>query len=134
MGTVLEFDINTIMFSLECTTEPDDSKFANQAALANGVVLRKKTVDGFVNIWNVKTNGEFANLASVEYTDKAGGGNFGVRVSMSYNDESSHGTTFRVSPGEALQLLIQDDLTAATLLKFRAIAQGRVVEEIIEEA
>lgn len=121
-------DITRVIFTIVCSTEPDDSLFGNIAALTNGLVLRvNSATEGITNICNIKTNGDFAATAyDVTYTDKAGGGAFGVRCLLTFNSQSHFGITLRLNGGDKLELIVQDDLT--TLNKFRAIAQGHVVE------
>ena len=121
-------DVVRFMFTMECDGAPDDSKFGNLVALTNGIVLRKIDLDGVIfNYWNIKTNGEFASLSyDVTYSDKAGGGNHGVRIRMTYGGQDKHGVTIRLEPTERLELLIQDDLTG--LINFLITVQGHLVE------
>lgn len=119
-----------MLISIVCTTEPDDSKFANLAALTNGIVVRENnaTVN---NIFNAKTNGQLAErMYDVEYTDKAGGGNHGVRGRRTFGGASKNGTVIRLVSGttDAFEVIVQDDLDEAGLVSFRVVAQGHIVE------
>lgn len=124
----IQLDLTRIMIVMECSTAPDDSLFGNLTALTNGIVLRhNSTINGIRNIWNAKTNGDLAEIAyDVLYTDKAGAGHFAVRCLITLNAQRFHGVTVRMVPGDAFEIVIQDDLTA--LLKFHVIAQGHVVD------
>lgn len=127
----LRIDITRIIFTMICTGQPDDSLFANIAALVNGIVLRKK--DGeYRNYFNVKTNGDFANLAyDVTYIARTiPAGAWSVRCRYTFAGQDKHGVAIRLAAGEALQLLIQDDLTVdSDIISFRALAAGHVVTD-----
>lgn len=128
----LEIDITRLMFSIVCSSQPDDSLFAGIAALINGIVIRRK--DGsYRNYANIKANGDFANLAfDIVYTNRTTpASTFGVRVRWSFAGQDKHGVAIRLAAGESLQILIQDDLTVDTqdILSFRAIAVGHEVTD-----
>lgn len=127
----LEVDITRIIFALTCDSQPDDGLFGNIAALTNGLVIRRK--DGtYRNIGNVKSNGDFANLAyDITYSTRSvPAGSYGVRVRYSFAGQDKHGVALRLGVNEALQVMVQDNLTTGTpdILSFRAIAEGHVVE------
>lgn len=120
-STNIEVDIYNIVLQMIVTTEPDDSKFGNLAELTNGIVLRR--VDGITrNIHNIKSNADLSILSanSIMYSDKAGGGYFSVRATYPVRDKN--GVAIRLTSGDMLQMIIQDDLTS--LIKFRALAKG----------
>jgi len=125
----LAIDITRLMFAFTCTSQPDDSLFANIAALTNGLVIRRK--DGtYRNIANIKSNSDFANLAyDIVYTNRTTpASTFGVRIRWSFGGQDKHGVVIRLATGESLQILIQDTLTTgASILSFRAIAVGHEV-------
>lgn len=125
---VISIDIVRFIIVMECTGAPDDSKFGDLAALTNGVVLRKNGLDGIQNFWNFKSNGDIAAFSyDVTYSDKAGAGNHGVRSRLSYGGQDKHGVVIRLAPNEALEFLVQDDLSG--LVKFTVTVQGHVVED-----
>ena len=128
----LEIDITRLMFSITCSSQPDDSLFAGIAALVNGIVIRRK--DGsFRNYANIKSNSDFANLAyDIVYTNRTTPvSTFGVRIRWSFGGQDKHGVVIRLASDESVQILIQDDLTVDTqdILSFRAIAVGHVVTD-----
>lgn len=129
-GLFNEWDIVRVIFHIEASTAMDDGKFGNLAALTNGIVLRKK--DGeYKNIFNVKTNGEFAERAyDREYVNKppAGTGH-AMNVRRTFAGPSKNGVTIRLDPeaGDELQILVQDDLTG--LDHFHCVVQGHRVTE-----
>lgn len=124
----LEVDITRIMFTMILAGAPDDGLFGNLAALTNGLVLRR--VDGEVrNLFNVKTNGDLANLAyDVDYTTRTvPAGSYSVRCRYSLAGQDKHGVVVRLAAGESLEVWIQDDLSA--LSQFRIIAEGHIVTD-----
>jgi len=126
-NSTLEIDITRIMISLETDGPVDLDKFGDLTKLENGIVLRRTNGDTR-NIWNVKSNGEIANLC-YDYdphlaTNPSQGQN-GVNFRYSFAGQDKHGVAVRIGPGESLELLIQDDLTG--LESFRIIAEGHIV-------
>jgi hypothetical protein len=127
----LEIDVTRIIFTMTCTSLPDDGLFGNITALTNGIVIRRK--DGtYRNFANVKSNGDFANLAyDISYSTRSvPAGSYGVRCRYTFAGQDKHGVAIRLGTDEALQILIQDDLTTgADILSFRAIVAGHVVTD-----
>jgi hypothetical protein len=124
----LEVDITRIIVSMILDSQPDDGLFGNVAKLDNGIVLRR--VDGTTrNIWNVKENGDFATLAyDVTYTARTvPQGSYGMRCRYTFAGQDKHGVAVRLSAGDSLQILVQDDLTDITQL--RILAAGHVVTD-----
>ncbi|GAG89592.1 unnamed protein product, partial [marine sediment metagenome] len=93
-------DITRFIFHITDGTAMDDGTFGGIAALTRGIVLRKKLVSGnYINFWNIKTNGEFAELAyDVEYDPKAPAGVYGFRCRLTYAGEEKHGVVIRLEP------------------------------------
>jgi hypothetical protein len=106
-------DIVRLIIHITDTTAMDDGKFGGQAALTNGVVFRKKiSASQYINYWNVKTNGEIGGIAyDRRYDDKAPAGVYGMTTRLTYGGQSKHGVVIRLEPGEAIEMIIQDDLT-----------------------
>lgn len=128
----LEIDITRLIFSIICDSQPDDGLFGNITALTNGLVIRRK--DGtYRNIANIKSNGDFANLAyDVAYTTRSvPAGSYGVRCRYTFAGQDKHGVAIRLAEDESLQILIQDDLTTGTpdITSFRALAEGHIVTD-----
>jgi hypothetical protein len=94
--------------------------------LSNGCVLRKNN-GRYINYANFKKNGDFALCSgrANEYTDKGGGGAYSVLFTCNFAGQGNHGVTIRLTPGEILELIVQDDLT--DLLNFELMAQGHLV-------
>lgn len=123
----IDIDITRIIFTMTLTTAGDDGLFGNIAKLTKGLVLRKK--DGiYRNIFNVKDNGELAGYAfDLTYTTRSGGtGVFGLRCRYTFAGQDKQGVTVRLTQGESLQLIVQDDLTG--IERFRVLAEGHEVE------
>lgn len=121
------FDITIMIFTCLTDTAVDLSKFGDIAALTNGLVLRKKN-DVYMNVFNIKTNGDMANLMFFDpqtATNPAQGQDGFIGI-MTFAGQSEIGVTIRLEPGEDVQLIIQDDLTGLT--SFSVIAEGHIVE------
>lgn len=120
-------DITRLIVSFITADVVDLVKFADQPALAKGCVFRR--VDGMTNnIFNVKTNGEIANIC-YDYqpfaASKPNEGQDGAKFRISFAGQEKHGVAIRLAPGDSLQCIIQDDLTGIT--DFRIVAQGHYV-------
>lgn len=120
----VEFHITRIIIHITDELEMDDSRFGSLLELTRGVIFRQKFNDGsYNNIFNVKNNGEFGELAyDLAYQDAAKHGTYGLHCRMSFGSSGKHGTVLRIGNGEALELLIQDDLS--DLDSFRIMVQG----------
>lgn len=122
-------DLTRIMIQITTDAAPDFGKFGDIVdGLTNGVVLRFKNGE-YKNIFNVKKNSEFANLA-YDYTvyDRSNPvvGVYGIGVRLTFSGQEKMGSVIRVGPGEDIEVIIQDDLS--TLLSFNIIAQGHIAE------
>ncbi len=124
---LLEVDVTRIILQMETASAVDLNKFGDLAALTDGLVLRRK--DGeYRNIWNVKKNSEFANLTydfTIYDASNPVLGIDGFSTRYSFSGKEKHGVAIRLAADEALQLIIQDDLSGLT--SFRVIAQGHIV-------
>jgi len=107
---------------------PDDSDFGVTEVLTNGVVLR--SINGITkNIFNVKRNGELRLRAyDVTYTEKSKAGLYSVGVRRSFSGQDKNGVTIRLdaATNDALQIIIQDDLTE--MFGMQVVAQGHLVD------
>jgi hypothetical protein len=127
----VKVDITRIIINIICDSQPDHSLFGNIAALTNGLVLRR--VDGDTrNNWNVKTNGDFAVLSyDVDYNSRSvPAGSWSATIRYTFAGQDKHGVAVRLQPGDALEAIVQDNLTSGgDLLEMRIIAAGHVVRE-----
>jgi len=122
-----DIDITRLIFTMSMSSAPDDGLFGNIAKLTNGVVIRK--TDGVTrNMMNIKDNGELASYSyDLTYTTKSGGGGTdGLRCRYTFGGENKQGAVIRLSAGEALEILVQDNISSIT--RFRVIAEGHIVE------
>jgi hypothetical protein len=115
--------VKSISVGLVHSTTADDSLFGDIAALSNGVVFRayNATAGQYRTFTNWKANGDVGfDFGLVEYTDKAGGGKFGTKSTASIKDRA--GATPRIdgAAGDFLEVLIQDNLTGLTSVRFKA--------------
>lgn len=125
-------DITRVMHSMITSGLGDLSDFGDiPGGLVNGMVLRKKYTDGtFGNITNIKTNGDFTLVAYDFDRFIAGNPGQGVNGSkwrMTFGGEEKMGTVIRLSAGEDLQWVVQDDLSS--ILNFENMAQGALVAD-----
>lgn len=123
-------DVTRIIIHMTDGTSMDDEKFGGMPALANGIVCRKKLIEGedYINFWNVKTNGDFAALAyDLKYTDPSPAGVYGMTTRMSYAGQHKHGVVIRLNYNEAIEFVIQDDLT--DLESFTATFEGHLAPQ-----
>jgi len=125
----VEWDVVRIIFVMNDDAAMDDGRFGGIVnGLTKGLVLR--TVNGIrKNIFNIKTNGDFAAHAyDVEYVPATLGpnGQYGFRCRRTFGGQSKNGVVIRLTAKDAdeLQVIIQDDLTSLT--KFHVIVQGHV--------
>lgn len=106
---------DNILFSLfiESASEPDFSKFGNQAALANGISFR--VVDGFQKtIWNFKTLGEMESFGfNVKIQQKSGGGTWGTTCKILMNE--ALGVATRLDGTDVAQWVVQDEITQTSM-------------------
>lgn len=121
-------DVTRLLFHITDATSMDDSKFGGGTALTNGISLRKNiSIVENVHYWNVKTNGGFGEIAFDKiYDEKAPAGVYGLSVRLTYAGQDKHGVAIRLEQGQAIELLIQDDLTG--LLSFSVTAEGHFSE------
>lgn len=112
------------IFHMTDASVMDDSMFGGLPALTRGLVARKRLANGnYTNYWNVKTNGRFAEIAyDTQYADKAPAGVYGFSCRLTYGGDTKHGTPISLRHMEAIQLIVQDDLTG--LLSFGVTVQG----------
>lgn len=130
-GTV-SVDITRLMFTIRTATTPLFEEFGDLPTLTNGIVLRKVYANGDIeNLFNIKKNSDLKTLAFDFSTyGTAGGGPFseieGFSVRLSFGGQSKHGVAIRLSPGDSLECVVQDNLTG--LNEFVIMAQGHVVD------
>jgi len=122
-------DINRIMITMLTDSPPTLADFGDiEDGLDNGLVLRR--VNGTTNnVWNVKKNGDFGNLAydlQLFSAINPQQGQNGLLCRYTLNGRDKHGVAIRLEPGDELQLIIQDNLTS--LDQFRVIAEGHYVD------
>ena len=125
-NSTIELDITGIRFQITDNVDMDDGKFGGLSALPRGAVMQITHSDGTHNLFTVKTNGKFGLVMdNTEYNDKAPAGQYGF--SAEWKVSNDNGVTLRLSPGDSLKLIIQDDLT--TLTSFKAWVYGHVVTD-----
>lgn len=122
-------DITRIMISFITDSAVSLAEFGDLPSLTNGLVLRR--VDGDIrNFWNVKNNGELANLCfdyDPSESINPAQGQDGAKFRCTWAGQEKHGVAVRLCPGDSLDVLIQDNLEPIT--QFRIIAEGHYVTD-----
>lgn len=130
-GLPLEVDVTRIIITCTCDSAVSLAKFANITALTKGIVLRR--TDGtYNNIFNIKSNGDLANIAYdwTPYRATAPEQNVdGFVCRLTFGGQSKIGVVIRVGEDEDLEAVIQDDMTTGSpdILTLQIIAEGHVV-------
>lgn len=124
----ITFDVTRIMTAISDESAMDDGLFGGIAALANGLVFRKVFADGTILTYaSFKTNGGLGISADLaEYTDKAPSGEYGYNTKHYFGGQDRHGVVLRLTPGDYLEVIVQDDLTG--LSSVHALASGHVTD------
>jgi hypothetical protein len=126
-----QLDITRFLFQMTTTGVPEFDQFGDQTALTAGVSMRIVKGDDRFNLWNIKSNAEMANLMydlTIYDADLPFNVN-GLVGRMTYAGQEKHGVVLRLSGGEFIECIIQDDIDA--LLSFKIIACGHLVVPVI---
>lgn len=111
-------DITRLIFQCITNTAADLSLFGDIPALTNGLVLRKKNLDGtYSNVFNVKSNADLAGIMfdfDIYAATNPAQGVDGFVGRLTFAGSSKFGVVLRIAPFEDLELVIQDDLTDLT--------------------
>lgn len=125
-GLNQSIDITRTMINIITTSAMDDGKFANLTAFTKGLVFRQANGEQN-NLFSLRKNGDMRLLGyDLEYIDKAPAGQFALGWRLTFAGPSKMGVAQRIEPGEALQIINQEDLTG--LIEFSWMAEGHVVE------
>jgi hypothetical protein len=111
----------------------DFSKFGSDAALTNGCVLRVNHGDGtYTNKFNFKSNSDFIKQGFDHgfLTPQTGNTITGFISRVTWGGQSKHGVVIRLdgAAGEALELVIQDNLSTTNNTRFNLGAQGHELQ------
>ena len=123
-----KYDVTRALLVMTHTSGGDDSLFGNLTSLTNGVYFRKHNGIN-KNLFNAKNNGQFRLRAfDLDYSDKAGPGQFSTSVRRSFAGQDKNGVVIRIDStlSDALDAVVRDNLTG--LLEFRIVLQGHVVD------
>jgi hypothetical protein len=123
-------DMVRCVLTITDNTDMDFETFGGMPKLTNGCVLRVNNGDGtYRNIFNFKSNNDIAEYAyDTGYFTNNGGGIRGFQARLTWGGPSKHGVVVRLdgSLGEALELVVQDDLTDLSGMTW--LAQGSEVQ------
>ncbi len=120
------WDITRMLCKIIDNNAMDTKKFGGQTALTKGIIFRKK--DGvYKNIFNVKTNGDFALHAyDKEFETKAPSGSYEFSVRKTF---TKSGVTIRLNANDSdlFQGIVQDDATGNENME--CVLHGHVVTD-----
>ncbi|MDH4129716.1 MAG: hypothetical protein OEV44_13225 [Spirochaetota bacterium] len=126
VGNIWQF--TRLLISIVSAAAADDSKFGGiTGGLTNGVCVRATTASGRTVVFaNWKKNNDMKlDMYDVDYTDKSGGGNYGVNGRWTLTTaEIVAELDGDASPLQKLEVIIQDNLSS--LIDFKIRGQGRV--------
>jgi hypothetical protein len=124
-------DMVRLIVEIRDNSPMDFETFGGVPALANGCVLRINNGDGtYRNLYNFKSNGDMIEQGFDHDFFLNNGGNIrGFTCRITWGGQSKHGAVIRLdgSLGEALEFVIQDDLTGLTRMHWTA--QGSEVQD-----
>ena len=127
-----EADITRVVIKIEGPDAMDFSSFGSDDSLTRGCLLRINNGNGtYTNIANFKSNGELGTVGyDVTFNAPSNQGNttHGVLSRVTWAGNSKQGVAIRLrgSLGEALELVVQDDLIN-TNTKFNIVVQGHAI-------
>lgn len=114
-------DISVALFILGHSTEGDDGDFGDQAALTNGLFVRKEGAELF-NFGNFKTNRSFRESnAEIVYSDKGPGGTFGTNIKFNIQGQENFDQVVRIGYGDYITALRQDALNGLSYFRISLI-------------
>lgn len=104
-------DINTIHVSSIHSVGSDFSKFMGISALTNGLLVYKQNRVS-IPLNNYRNNQAFFHIgATVEFTDKGGGGSYGTLICKKLNSMDNNGIALRMWNDCKIVVVVRDDLT-----------------------
>lgn len=119
-----KWHILRMLLSSTFATASDDSKFGNQTALTNGVLIRQQISGAYHTITNWKSNSDMKrDMFDLPGTDKAGGGLFGINGRWTFKNVDFVPELIGDN-NDTIEILVQDTLTLST---FEVHAQGHKV-------
>lgn len=130
-GTIIsQINVSRILMQCLTTDSVDLSKFGDiVGGLTRGLLLRIISTEfETANVWNVKTNGEFALLSldlNIQSAQNPNQGQNGFLVRYSWGGDDKHGMIYPVHIGDKIEIIVQDDLTA--LLDLDAVYEGNLL-------
>jgi hypothetical protein len=121
--STVPIDIQSVRLSIQDNTAGDDSTFGALPALTNGILVTKGNGNPR-GLGTYRQHQDFRDFgALIEYTDKAGGGNFATNIAFSIKE--AFGVVIRFDPRDADQftVVVQDNLTGLVRLRISILGQ-----------
>jgi len=123
-------DMVRMIVEMRDTSPMDFETYGGLPALTNGCVIRVKNGDGtYRNLYNFKSNGDIIEQCFDHDFFLNNGGNVrGFTARLTWGGTSKHGVVIRLdgSLGEALEFIVQDDLSELTRMHWTA--QGSEIQ------
>jgi len=120
--------VTRLIITMELSSSGSLDLFGNISPLTNGIVLRTFIDGKYHNIFNAKTNRDLKNYGyDLEFIDQKGVTPDSVSCRITFNGDDKMGTMLQIGPGDNIELIIQDDLSA---LSFNFIMEGyKLIEQ-----
>ncbi|MCK5127571.1 MAG: hypothetical protein KAR42_15045 [candidate division Zixibacteria bacterium] len=119
--------INRIIIAMTTFSAPTLSDFGDGSALVEGLVFRVN--NGIVrNLNNIKSNQAFVNWGFDFNFYSVLGGTDGLGGRVTWAGEDKHGTPLLLAPSDALECIVQENITG-NALSLSIIAEGREVPQ-----
>ena len=124
--------ISRVVITMRATANMDTGTFGPLASLTRGIVLRIKRANGeYRNLYNIKQNSGFKSYSyDGSFDPNNGGGQRLFTTRLTWGGADKHDAVIELdgdtlTGNTELQMIIQDDLSAASFVEFLAIAEGR---------
>lgn len=127
VGSGVYLLINRIIIAMVTFSEPKLDEFGDGTALTKGLVFRINN-SSVRNLNNIKSNQDFLNWGFDFNTYPTLGGVDGLGARVTWAGEDKHGTPLLLAPEDALECIIQENITGKAL-SLRIIAEGREIPQ-----
>jgi hypothetical protein len=126
--STIPINIKSVRLSIQDNVAGDDSTFGALPALTNGILVTKGNGNPR-GLGTYRQHQDFRDFgASIEYTDKAGGGNFATNIAFSVKDAFGIVITFDPKDNDKFAAVVQDNLTGLVRLRISILGRYTIGE------
>jgi len=111
------------------TSTPDGTKFINQPALTNGIIIRQEKGNGIKKTFGSWSQNKELILACGNNADYTEGTLEGINAKWSPKEEADVVLNMVADDGDAIRVYVQDDLTALSNISLRMICTWHYTDE-----